>query len=300
MHIRIGTRASPLAIEQTMRFIQVLQSVVECTYEVVKIITTGDKIQDKKLYDIGGKALFLKEIEEALLLNKIDCAVHSMKDVPGKLPYGLSISAVLKRENPYDVLISNVSNSLSTLPKNAVIATSSARRKASIIALRNDIEIVDIRGNIQTRLDKWRNQKLDGTILAAAGLERMNLFDKLYCHIIDPKEMLPSVGQGIIALETRADDHKMIDLCKKINHIPTWNIMKAERGFLEYLDASCATPLAAFAEYRDNKIHVDYMLANDECQNIVKTQAIISDINGAYDYSTEVAKSLKQELDCSF
>lgn len=300
MHIRIGTRASPLAIEQTMRFIKVLQDFVECTYEIVKIVTTGDKVQDKKLYDIGGKALFLKEIEEALLLNKIDCAVHSMKDVPGKLPDGLSIVAVLKRENPYDVLISNVSTTISNLPKNAVIATSSARRKASILALRSDIEIVDIRGNIQTRLDKWHNQKLDGTILAAAGLERMNLFDKSYCHIIDPTEMLPAVGQGIIAIETRTHDYKMVNLCKATNHLATWNIMRAERGFLEYLDASCATPLAAFAKYIDDKIYIDYMLASDDCKNIVKTKGIISNISDAYNYSVEVAKNLKQELNCSF
>lgn len=300
MHIRIGTRASPLAIEQTMRFIKVLQSVVECTYEIIKIVTTGDKILDKKLYDIGGKALFLKEIEEALLLNQIDCAVHSMKDVPGKLPDGLSVVAVLKRDNPYDVLISNVSTTISGLPEKAVIGTSSARRITSILAIRDDIQIVDMRGNIQTRLDKWRNQGLDGIILAAAGLERMNLFDKSYCHIIDPKEMLPAVGQGIIAIEVRSDDHKMIDLCKTINHLPTWRLMKAERGFLEFLEANCATPLAAFAEYSNGKIHANYMLSNDNRTKMSMMSSIISDIDNAHNYGIEAAKVLKRDIGDSF
>lgn len=292
MHIRIGTRSSKLALMQTSMVIEAIKSHIDFTYEIVEITTTGDKIQDKPLYDVGGKALFLKELEEALLEDRIDCAVHSMKDVPGLLPQGLKIAAVLEREDPRDVLLSNKYASIKELPLNAKIGTSSVRRRAALLHLRPDIETYPIRGNVETRISKWKNGDLDGLILASAGLKRLGLYDPEFCHPLSPDEMLPAVGQGVIGVEIRADDAKLEQICSLLNHLPTWQTLQAERGFLEYLNANCRTPLAAFAEFDGKNIKAKYMLAGDNLEYYYQDEVITS-IEEAYETGVSVGKKFR-------
>lgn len=265
MHIRIGTRGSKLALAQTKLFIEKAKSLFDFTYEIVIIKTTGDQILDRPLYDIGGKALFLKEIEEALIAREIDCAVHSMKDVPGKLPSGLIISAMLEREDPKDVLISKNACSIMELPINAQIGTSSVRRAAQIKLLRPDIQICSLRGNVPTRINQWKNSNMDGIILASAGIKRLGLYDESICHAISIEEMIPAVGQGAIAIEIRNDDDVMQNLCTKINHLPTFNAVSMERGFLEYLEGDCRTALASYAYFvNEDTIEAKYILFSED------------------------------------
>jgi hydroxymethylbilane synthase len=269
MQIRIGSRESKLALIQTDMVIKLIAQHfpgAECV--VVPIKTTGDKITDKNLYDIGGKALFLKELEEQLLAKKIDIAVHSLKDVPGVLPEGLVIAAVTEREDSRDCFVSLKYKSIEDLPIGAVVGSSSVRRKVIIQQKRPDLKIVQFRGNVQTRLAKLKNGEVDATIFACAGLIRASEFTPEYCYPLEHHEMLPAAGQGIIAVEARADDKKMLDLCAKINHTATWHLAEAERGLLSYLDASCRTPLAAHAVYKENRIEANYMLADIDGKNI--------------------------------
>lgn len=270
MKIKIGTRQSKLALIQTDLVVKQIKSFypeLEC--EIIAIKTKGDKILDRNLYDIGGKALFLKELEEKLLDNEIDIAVHSLKDVPGILPKGLVISAVLERSDPRDCFVSFKYKSIDDLPKKAKIGTSSVRRKVILKKMRPDLELVQFRGNINTRMQNLKNGDVDATILAVAGLQRAGLFDASCCFPFDVGQMLPAAGQGVISLETREGDKKIIELCKKINHLPTWCLSQAERGLLSYLDASCRTPLSAYAYYKDNNIiNAKYMMSDIEGSNI--------------------------------
>ncbi len=275
MKIRIGTRGSKLALIQANLVIsEITKYYKNADCQIIEIITSGDTITDKNLYDIGGKALFLKEIEEQLLDKKIDIAVHSLKDVPGILPKGLVIAAVLEREDPRDCFVSFKSNSILTLPQNAKIGSSSVRRKVIINQVRPDIEVVQFRGNINTRLEKLKSGQVDGSILAVAGLKRADLFDNKYCFPIDTDFMLPAVGQGIIGIEVRQDDQNMLELCKHINHKPTWDLSITERSFLSYLDASCRTPMAAYAQYKNDKILASYMLASEDGSKISECNKI--------------------------
>lgn len=296
MHIRIGTRGSKLAITQTEIFLEKAREIADFTYDIIIITTTGDKITDRPLYDIGGKALFLKEIEEAMLDGKIDCAIHSMKDVPSRLPEGLIIAAMLAREDPRDVLLSSVATSIMELPRNAKIATSSARRAAQIKLIRPDIEISSLRGNVPTRIEKWKNSDMDAIILAAAGLKRLGLYDTSFCHSISVNEMIPSVCQGVIAIEIKSEDLHMKEICDKINHIATSQAVSAERGFLEYLDADCRTPLAAYAHFiSEDQIEARFMLASDDFKTHFFTTKITSP-SKAYDAGVRAAIELKSQI----
>jgi len=266
MRIKIGTRKSKLALIQTDMVIDAIKSNfpdAEC--EIVPIVTSGDKITDKNLYDIGGKALFLKELEEQLLDSNIDIAVHSLKDVPGILPDDLEIAAVLEREDPRDCFVSLKYKSISDLPKGAKLGSSSVRRKVIIQQQRPDIEVVGFRGNIHTRLKKLKQGEVDATILACAGLVRAGEFNTDYCYPIEVDQMLPAAAQGIIAIEIRSDSAQMRDVCSKLNHQQTWSVAEAERSFLSYLDASCSTPISAYAIMQDKQtILARYMLADYE------------------------------------
>jgi len=267
MLIKIGSRKSKLALIQANLVSSKIQDLFpEAICEIVPIITSGDQILDKNLYEVGGKALFLKELEEQLLNNKIDIAVHSLKDAPGILPEGLVIAAVLEREDPRDALISKKYKTLQDLPKNSKIGTSSPRRMSIIRKIRPDLQVVQFRGNIDTRLTKILNESdgISGAILAVSGLKRAGLFDPAYCHPISEEEMLPAAAQGIIGLEIRENDQKIQDICSRINHLPSWILAIAERSFLEYLDASCKTPMAAFAKYENDQIVARYMLSDFE------------------------------------
>jgi len=250
--IRIGTRGSPLALVQA-RMVRDALAAAHADLrgaddiQILPIKTTGDAVQDRKLMEIGGKGLFTKEIEEALLDGRIDCAVHSMKDMPTWLPAGLAIGAMLAREDARDALFAKSGNSIAELPRGAVVGTASLRRQAQLLALRPDLKVVPLRGNVETRLRKLAAGEADATLLAVAGLKRLGLLDKASA-VIDSAEILPAVGQGAIGIEVRADDARVGALLAPLDHRATTLCVTAERACLAELDGSCHTPIAAHAE----------------------------------------------------
>jgi hydroxymethylbilane synthase len=250
--LRLGTRGSPLALAQA-REVRVrlggahAELEPEAAVEIVVIKTTGDTVQDRTLAEIGGKGLFTKEIEEALLEGRIDAAVHSMKDVPTWLPEGLAIAAVLPREDPRDALFSARGDSLAALPAGAVVGTASLRRQAQVLLARPDLKVVPFRGNVQTRLRKLAEGEVDATLLAVAGLKRLGLAERITA-VLEPEVMLPAVAQGAIGVETRADDRDTRGFLEALNDRTSALRVAAERACLEVLDGSCRTPIAAFAE----------------------------------------------------
>jgi hydroxymethylbilane synthase len=252
--LRIGTRGSVLALKQTQAFIAALARAegwdvreADARAEVVVIKTTGDVVQDRSLADIGGKGLFAKEIEEALLSDRIDCAVHSLKDMPSFLPPDLAIVCHLEREDPRDAFVSSKAASLPALPKGAVVGSSSVRRQAILLHHRPDLKVINFRGNVDTRLRKLAEGQADATVLALAGLKRLGA-EAHARHIFSPEEMLPSVAQGVIAIEVRAHDAKVRDRVAAIDHRATALAASLERAFLQVLDGSCKTPLAGLAQ----------------------------------------------------
>src|SRR5436190_18805974 len=214
--------------------------------EIVTIRTSGDRIQDRPLAEAGGKGLFTKEIEEALLAGSIDLAVHSAKDMPTVLPGGLMLAACLPREDVRDAFISRKAASLRDLPRGAVIGTASLRRHAMVKRLRPDVSVVPLRGNVETRLKKLEAGEVDATLLALAGLKRLGLADKATA-LLDAQEFVPAVGQGAITIEARADDARTCEFLAKIDHEDTSVALACERAFLAVLDGSCRTPIAGHA-----------------------------------------------------
>ncbi len=249
--VRIGTRGSPLALAQAReiraRLIAADPGVVEADIELVVIKTTGDRVQDRTLAEVGGKGLFTKEIEEALIDGRIDLAVHSMKDMPTWLPDGLAIGCLLPREDPRDALFARRGDSIASLPEGAVVGTASLRRQAQLLALRPDLRVVPLRGNVGTRLKKLASGEIDATLLALAGLRRLGLADRATA-VLAPEEMLPAVAQGAIGVEIRADDDAARDLLAPLDDRDTGLRVAAERACLAELDGSCHTPIAALAE----------------------------------------------------
>ncbi len=253
---RIGTRGSPLALAQAR---EVQRRLVEAhaalaapgATEIVAIKTTGDRVHDRPLAEVGGKGLFTKEIEEALLAGTIDVAAHSMKDVPTWLPAGLTIAAILPREDPRDAFFSRHDGGLADLPEGAVLGTASLRRQAQVLSVRPDLTVVPLRGNVDTRLRKLAEAQVDATLLALAGLKRLEK-DAVPYTVLEPEEMLPAAGQGAIGLEVRAEDATAIGLVAAVNHGPSAQRVAAERACLEVLDGSCRTPIAALAELSDD------------------------------------------------
>lgn len=229
-------------------------------FDIVAMTTTGDQVYDKLLNDIGGKGLFTKEIEEALLENRVDIAVHSMKDMPTELPEGLIIPCMLEREDPRDAFISLNGNNLESLPLYAVVGTASLRRAAQIKAFRKDLEIVPIRGNVHTRLRKLAEGHCDATILAMAGLKRLAETD-VVTHVLPADMCLPAVGQGAIGVECLASREDMQQLIAAINHQPTFLTVSAEREMLKVLDGSCRTPIAGFAQLQGRHMVIEGMVA---------------------------------------
>jgi len=249
--LRIGSRGSPLALVQARE----VQNRLDAARIDIKVIrTTGDVIQDRPLAEAGGKGLFAKEIEEALLAGTIDLAVHSAKDLPAFLPDGLMLSGFLPREDPRDAFISRKAPSLRDLPRGAVVGTSSPRRQALVKRLRPDVSVATLRGNVETRLRKLEGGDVDATILAVAGLKRLGLLSTATA-ILDPDEFLPAVGQGAIAVETRADDAGTRALIGFINDANTEAALTAERAFLAALDGSCRTPIGGHAIVHAESIH---------------------------------------------
>ncbi len=251
--LRIGTRGSPLARFQAEAVRDALiaahPDLAEPGAVEIKIIrTTGDKVRDRALADIGGKGLFTKEIESALAARTIDLAVHSMKDVPTWLPDGMVIACMLPREDPRDALLARAGASLAALPEGAVVGSASVRRQAQILRRRGDLRVVLFRGNVHTRLRKLNAGEVDATLLAYAGLRRLGLVERTGAVPLETDEILPAAGQGAIGVECRADDERTRAALAAIDHAPTSRAVACERALLDTLDGSCRTPIAALAE----------------------------------------------------
>lgn len=268
MLLRVGTRGSKLALAQTDWLIAKLKEAYP-SIEVEKVIikTTGDKILDSPLSKIGGKGLFVKEIEEALLQREVDFAVHSMKDVPAQLPEELEIFVIPERESPFDVWISHFED-LKALPQGAKIGTSSLRRLSQIKRLRPDLEILPLRGNVDTRLRKWKEGQFEGIILAEAGLRRLGIEVKFKRFSLE--EMIPAVGQGALGIEVRSDNKKVKELLRAIHSEETALAVKAERAFLRTLEGGCQVPLGAYAYIKDSKLVITGFISDLEGTNFYR------------------------------
>jgi hydroxymethylbilane synthase len=259
--LRIGTRGSALALWQTNHVALLLKEKFGYETEIIKIKTTGDKILDSPLAKIGSKGLFVKEIEVAMLEGRIDIAVHSAKDVPTEQPEGLVIAAFLKREDPRDALISKDGKTLAELPPGTLIGTSSLRRRAQLLHYRPDLQLVDVRGNVDTRLRKMREGQFEAIILAKAGLKRMG-HESDITEVIDTGVMLPAVGQGSIAVECRLDDAEMLEVLKSISDYETEAGVKAERAMLRFLEGGCQVPIGAYGRIENGQLVLEGMIAS--------------------------------------
>ncbi len=271
--LRLGTRGSPLALAQARMVRRALATAhgfdpEQVAIEVIR--TSGDRIQNRPLADVGGKGLFTKEIEEALAAGAIDLAVHSSKDMPTVLPPGLVLSAFMEREDPRDVFISRKAKSIAELPHGATVGTASLRRQAMVKRQRPDLTIVPLRGNVETRLRKLDEGVADATLLALAGLKRLGLADAATA-VLDVNEFLPAVGQGAIGIETRADDARTRELLATINHADTFSALAAERAFLAVLDGSCRTPIGGHATISGGRLSFRGMVVKPDGSEAFET-----------------------------
>ena len=270
--IKIGSRASRLALWQAQFVAAELKKFFpELEIEIVKVHTTGDKILDAPLAKIGGKGLFTKELELQMAAGKIDLAVHSLKDVPTVLPEGFKIAAITRRAQPFDAFISNKFLTFDALPKNSIVGTSSLRRAAQILSLRPDLQIKNLRGNVETRLRKLDSGEFDAVILAAAGLERLGYSSRIG-HLLT--EIIPAAGQGALAVET-LDDTEIFQMVELLNDAETCMAVEVEREFLTEVGGSCQIPVGVFAQIVGNKIHVRAVIASIDGQKIVKADEIV-------------------------
>jgi len=268
MTIRVGTRGSKLALAQTDWVILQLKGFYpEWEFEKVIIKTKGDKILDAPLSKIGGKGLFVKEIEEALIRGEIDFAVHSMKDVPSIIPEELEIACIPERESPFDVWISDYENFFE-LPSYSKVGTSSLRRLSQLKKLRKDLEILPLRGNVDTRLRKWKEGEFEGIILAEAGLKRLGIEINYRRFTVD--EMIPAVGQGALGIEIKKDNKKIKEILKNIHSIKTEICIRAERTFLRILEGGCQVPLGAYSWIENSKLFIIGFISDLEGERFYK------------------------------
>ena len=268
--LKIGTRGSQLALFQA-NWVKdrLVQAHPDLRVTLIKIKTTGDKIQDAPLAKIGGKGLFVKEIEEALLKKRTDLAVHSIKDVPTEFPEGLHLSVITKREDPRDVLISKDGKPLKDLPKGAKIGTSSLRRQAQLLHFRSDFELIPLRGNLDTRLKKLKTMNLDAIVLALAGVKRLG-FDEKITEIIPPEVSLPAIGQGALGIETRMADQEVESRIRLLNDRDSSIAISAERAFLKKLEGGCQVPIAAFARLVGTTLHIDGLVGTIDGKRLIR------------------------------
>ena len=260
--IRVATRGSMLALQQSGIIKAALEKLwPEIRFELQIIKTTGDKITGVPLAQVGGKGLFVKEIEDALLDGSADLAVHSMKDVPAALPEGLIIAAVPEREDPRDALIIRSGKTIADLRHGALIGTSSLRRSAQIRAMRPDFEVRDLRGNVETRLRKLDEGQFDAIILAAAGLNRMGWQDRVTMYM-DPVEFIPAIGQGALGIEARSGDHRVLSLLAPLDHPETAVTVSSERSLLKELEGGCQVPIAGYARLTGKTIRLSGLVAS--------------------------------------
>ena len=274
MTIKIGTRASKLAIAQAQWVkSRITENYPDITVNVITITTKGDRIINKPLSTIGGKGLFVKEIETSLMKGDIDVAVHSLKDVPAELPDALCIGIFPEREDPHDVMLSKDNIQLKDLPKGSCIGTSSLRRAAQILHHRSDLKIVPLRGNLDTRIRKLHSTDIQAIVVAAAGLKRIGLGDTI-TQPLSFDYMVPAIGQGALGLEFRIDDEKTLDRLRFLDHYTTRVAVEAERSFLMELQGGCQVPIAGFAQLKDASLVLDGLVADLDGDTIVRDTVI--------------------------
>ena len=290
IELRLGTRASLLALQQAHWVKKRVEELnPEITVTLVHIKTTGDRL-DFPLFQVGGKGLFVKEIEEALTRKEIDLAVHSAKDLPAIIPEGLILMAFPEREDPRDALVSQGGKRFEEVPQGGKIGTGSLRRKAQLLNLRPDLEIVPLRGNLDTRLKKLVAMNLDGVILAAAGLRRMN-WEGQVSEFFDPETMVPAIGQGALAVETREGDERVRRAVAPLDHPPTRVSVLAERAFLRRLEGGCQVPIGGLARIRAEKLALTGLVAGVDGRRVVKGK-----VEGPMEKNTELGVQLAEDL----
>jgi len=274
--LRIGTRASALALWQA----NWVKAELEQRYPgmevtLTKIKTQGDKILDVPLAKVGGKGLFVKEIQEAMLRNEIDIAVHSMKDVPTVFPQGTGLRCITEREDPRDILVLPAGRrSLDDIPQHGRIGTSSLRRKAQLLHLRPDLKMIDVRGNVETRIRKLTDENLDAVVLAAAGMNRLGFAEQIGCYL-EPHICLPAIGQGALGLESRIEDERTNALIDFFNHSETACAVIAERAVLATLEGGCQVPIAAFGEVKNGQLTLTALVADVEGKTLLKRSVTV-------------------------
>jgi hydroxymethylbilane synthase len=294
-HLRIATRKSPLALWQANHAREkLLEHWPDLTVELLPMTTSGDRFFDKNLLEIGGKGLFVKELETALLNHEADFAVHSMKDMPADMPDGLTLHTIFSRQNPLDAFVSNQFPTLNSLPKNAIIGTSSLRRASQLLALRPDLVIEPIRGNLGTRLKKLDAGPYHALILAAAGLERLQL-DARIQETLPETVMLPAPGQGALGIECRADDTALHALLKPLHDSNTANTVAAERLVNKSLGGNCHTPIAIYCRTSGNhQLTLNTLIASPDGKHIIRDTQTGSE-NGAQQLAEAAVQALKQK-----
>ena len=302
--VRIGTRASELALRQA-RQVQAALAAREVRAELVTFKTAGDKRIDEPLSAIGAKGLFTKELEHALRSGKVECCVHSLKDLPTESPDGLIITAILERGDPRDALIVNDSlgvASIDELPRGSRVGTSSLRRRALLLARRSDLEVVDLRGNVPTRLRKVDDGQVHAAILAVAGLHRLDVHQRID-EILEPPAWLPAAGQGAIAVQTRDDDSRMRDLLAPLDHVPTGIAVRAERACLAEMEGGCQVPIGALAMAENDGLVLHAFIADARGTHVVRGHAPIDPDNPegagrrvAYDILTRGGRYVLERL----
>jgi hydroxymethylbilane synthase len=289
--LKIGTRGSALALRQTEMVVErIKKSYPGVAAEIVVIRTTGDRLQDVSLALIGGKGVFVKELEEALIRRDVDIAVHSMKDLPAESPEGLVIAAIPEREDPRDVLISRGNVKLERMPSGARIGTGSLRRACQLLNFLPDIQVVSIRGNLDTRIKKIDNENLDGIVVAAAGLRRMGWRDRI-SQYIPPEIIMPAVGQGALGLEVRADDSEIRELVAFLNDQKTAVEVAAERAFLKVFGAGCEIPLAAYAKIEKDELVISGLVGDFDGNDIIRDR-----IRGPVSENEVLGKLLAEDI----
>ncbi|MCP9452404.1 MAG: hydroxymethylbilane synthase [Nitrospira sp.] len=290
-NLTIGTRGSQLALRQSEWFREQVRAVAPDIHITLrKIRTTGDNILDVPLAKIGGKGLFVKEIEEALLAGEIDLAVHSMKDVPAQMPTGLDLLCVPPREDARDALISNGGQSLKTLPPYSVVGTASLRRQAQLLSVRPDLRIQMLRGNLDTRLRKFKEGAFDAIVLASAGLHRMGWAGEI-TEYLDPLVSLPAIGQGALGIQGRKDDAFVRSILEPLNDAVTWTAVTAERAFLYRLQGGCQVPIAAHATVSAGRVLLDGLVASVDGKTVIRDQ-----IEGPEGEATALGTHLAERL----
>jgi hydroxymethylbilane synthase len=291
----VATRKSALALAQSRAFIARLAArYPDVTFEELLVTTTGDVVQDRALSEIGGKGLFVKEIEEALLEGRADIAIHSLKDVPPQLLPSLSIECIPEREDPRDVLVSKSGASLAQLPPGSRVGTGSLRRRVQLLSYRSDLEVVAIRGNVDTRLRKCETGEVDAVVLARAGLNRLGLAGRATENIA-PEVMLPAVGQGALGIEQRSDDRVVSELLAPLSHLDTKILVTAERGVMLAINGNCTTPVGAFGVRQGDSLYLRAFLAEPDGSRPRSAQTTVP-FPHSPDAAAEIGEELGREL----